>query len=271
MVTVAPGLRLHYRWLGPQRATPVVAPLGTWWGRQLDRLAQNVPVLVYDPRGRGRSDPRPETGGSLDDEIEDLEQVRRALEIDRISLLGWSFLGAVVALYASRYPDRVERVVQVGPMVPRMHPFWTQFIADYGARAQSAAASPGDRSIWGSVIAPQLADPARAESIVAKLDLTSANEDPARISAWGARMTAGQGGWDWRGDAARITVPVLTLHGVRDNIPLEASQEWARTFPNGRLLLIDSAGHYPHFEQPDAFTDALLTFFSGQWPAGANV
>jgi pimeloyl-ACP methyl ester carboxylesterase len=150
-----------------------------------------------------------------------------------------------------------------------MQPFWTQFISDYGARAQSTATAPGERSRWGSVIAPQLADPALAESIVATLDLTSANEDPARISAWGAKLTAGQGGWDWRDDARNVTAPVLTVHGVCDNIPVAASQEWARSFPNGRLLLIDGAGHYPHFERPDVFTDALFTFFSGEWPATA--
>ena len=270
MVTVAPGLRLHYRWLGPTRENPVVAPLGTWWGHQLDRLAIEHAVLVYDPRGRGLSDPRREDGGGLDDEIEDLEQLRLGLQIERMSLLGWSFLGAVVALYASRYPRSVERLVQIGPMVPRMQPYWSQFIADYQSRAQATAAAGGQGSPWRSVIAPQLADASTAESIVSSLDLTSPNEDPARIAAFSAKVLARGGEWDWRALAASISVPVMVIHGVRDNIPLEASREWATSFPNGRLLLIDGAGHYPHFEQPQVFSDALMTFLGGQWPAAAT-
>lgn len=118
-MNVHSGLRLYYRWLGSKRHAPIVAPAATWWGRQLDRLSKDRAILVYDPRGRGRSDPRPETSSDLDDEIQDLERLRRELEIDRMSLIGWSYFGALVALYAARYPQHVHRVVQVGPMVPR--------------------------------------------------------------------------------------------------------------------------------------------------------
>ena len=270
LVNVAPDLRLYYRWLGPKRVSPIVAPMATWWGRQLDRLADERAVLVYDPRGRGRSDPRPETGGSLDDEIEDLERLRRALQLDEISLIGWSYMGALVALYAARHPEHVHRIVQVGPMVPRRDPYWAQFIADYSSRGQRALAASSVNPTWGPVIAPQLADPAMADQILAALDLTSPHEDPAKIGAWAARNTAGQGGWDWRGEAATVTVPVLTVHGLRDNIPLDASREWVQSFPDARLLVIEGAGHYPHFEQPEKFIAALARFFDGHWPTDAT-
>jgi pimeloyl-ACP methyl ester carboxylesterase len=269
LVNVAEDLRLYYRWLGSKRESPIVAPMATWWGPQLDRLANEHAVLVYDPRGRGRSDPRPETGGSLDDELEDLERLRRALHLEVISLIGWSYVGAVVALYAARYLQHVRRVVQVGPMVPRRDPYWAQFIADNSSRAQLPFASSASNSVWGPAIAPQLADPATAAQILGMLDLTSPHEDPAKIGAWAAKATGGQGGWDWRGEAAKVTVPVLTVHGVRDNIPLGASREWVHSFPDARLLVIEGAGHYPHFEQPDVFVAALGTFFDGEWPADA--
>jgi proline iminopeptidase len=236
-VTTAPGLRLHYRWLSSKRDAPIVAPLATWWGRQLDHLADGRAVLVYDPRGRGRSDPRPEAGGGVDDDIEDLERLRRELELPRISLIGWSYLGAIVARYAARYPEHVHRVVQVGPMVPRRDPYWAQFIADYGSRGQPAFAALGKISVWGPVIAAQLADPGMTEQILASVDLTSPNEDPAKLNAWSAHIMARQGGWDWRSEAAKVTAPVLTMHGMRDNLPVDASREWVKSFPNARLLL----------------------------------
>jgi len=268
-VTTAPGLRLYYRWLSSTREAPIVAPLATWWGRQLDRLADGRAVLVYDPRGRGRSDPRPEAGGRIDDDIEDLERLRRELQLQRISLIGWSYLGAIVARYAARFPDHVHRIVQVGPMVPRRDPYWAQFIGDYGSRTQPAFAAFGSTAAWGPVIAPQLADPATTEQILASLDLTSPNEDPVKVGEWSAKMMAG--GWDWRGEAATVTAPVLTVHGIRDNLPIDGSREWVKSFPNARLLLIEGAGHYPQFEQPDRFISALATFFDGNWPTGATL
>jgi proline iminopeptidase len=269
-VSVERGLRLYYRWLGSKREDPIVAPAATWWGHQLDRLADSRAVLVYDPRGRGRSDPRPESGGGLDDEIRDLERLRGELQLQRVSLIGWSFLGAVVALYAARYPQHVHRVVQVGPMVPRRDPYWDQFIADYGSRSQHALAAFTPTSAWGQAIGPQLADPAMAEQILASLDLTSPHEDPGRIGAWAAKMLGGQGSWDWRGEAAKVTAPVLTVHGVCDNIPVDASREWVKSFPNAGLLLIERAGHYPHFERPDEFVPAVAAFLDGAWPTAAK-
>jgi proline iminopeptidase len=266
---VEPELRLYYRWLGSKRQSAIVAPAATWWGDQLNRLAENHAVLLYDSRGRGRSDPRPGDRGTLDDEIEDLERLRQFLGLERIALIGWSYLGAMVALYAARYPDRVQRVVQVGPMVPRRDPHWEQFVADYAARA-AADHVPSSGSIWARVIAPQLADPALAGPIVESLDLSSPHEDPEKIGKWAAQMSGRQGAWDWRPEAAKVTAPVLTIHGVRDNLPIAASREWVQSLPDARLLLIDGAGHYPHFEQADMFLASLMAFFDGGWPPHAT-
>ena len=266
---VEPELRLYYRWLGSKRQSPIVAPASTWWGRQLDRVAEGHAVLLYDSRGRGCSDPRPGDRGTVNDEIEDLERLRQVLALDRISLIGWSFFGAMVALYAGRYPGNVHRVVQVGPMVPRRDPYWEQFIADYTARATATHAT-APQSVWAPVVAPQLANPRLAEWIVESLDLSSPHEDPVKIGEWGAQLAGGAGGWDWRREAAKVTAPVLTMHGTRDNIPVEASREWAQSFPDGRLLVLDGAGHYPHFEQPELFIASLAIFFDGEWPARAE-
>jgi pimeloyl-ACP methyl ester carboxylesterase len=141
-------------WLGDRRERPIVVPAATWWGRQLDGLADSRAVLLYDPRGRGRSDPRPDDASGMEDEIEDLERLREELRIEQMSLIGWSYLGAVVALYAGRHPARVLRMIQVGPMVPRRHPYWQQFIDDYSARADPKFAALAKTSVWGPVIAP---------------------------------------------------------------------------------------------------------------------
>jgi pimeloyl-ACP methyl ester carboxylesterase len=92
-------------------------------------------VVLYDPRGRGRSDEikDPSLVG-MDNEVRDIEALRRHLSLDRVSLVGWSYLGGVVALYAARYPERVDSVVQVGPMPLRKVPHWDAYLKSIQAR-----------------------------------------------------------------------------------------------------------------------------------------
>ena len=50
---------------------------------------------------------------------DDLEAVRKHFGLERVTLVGHSWGAGVAALYAMRYPDRVSRIVLVGPMALR--------------------------------------------------------------------------------------------------------------------------------------------------------
>ena len=59
------------------------------------------------------------------------------------------------------------------------------------------------------------------------------------------------------------------IHGARDNTPLAGNREWVAGQANARLLVIEGAGHWPHYEQPDVTLRAIDAFLSGTWPPGA--
>jgi len=62
----------------------------------------------------------------------------------------------------------------------------------------------------------------------------------------------------------RIDRPTLLLWGAEDRIVTPAyGESWRRAIPNARLELIASAGHFPHWEQPEAFVDKLTAFVEG--------
>jgi len=62
----------------------------------------------------------------------------------------------------------------------------------------------------------------------------------------------------------RIDRPTLLLWGAEDRIVTPACGEnWRRAIPNARLELITDAGHFPHWEQPEAFVDKLAAFVDG--------
>lgn len=133
------GLRLHYRVIGHGRDT-VIIPSDVGWGTRADGLARGRTVVLYDPRGHGRSDEvkDPSLVG-MDYELRDLDALRRHLSLDRVSLVGWSYLGAMVALYAAQHPERVAAVVQVGAMPLRKGPHWDAYLRNLQARRDPAA------------------------------------------------------------------------------------------------------------------------------------
>src|SRR6267142_1783874 len=59
----------------------------------------------------------------------------------------------------------------------------------------------------------------------------------------------------------RIDRPTLLLWGAEDRIVTPAYGEgWNQAIPDARLELIGGAGHFPHWEQPEAFAERLLAF-----------
>src|SRR5262249_42422482 len=88
-----------------------------------------------------------------------------------------------------------------------------------------------------------------------------------RVSDAAARSL---GEWDVRPDLRAMSVPALVIEGAASNVPLDDAREWARTVRDGRLLLIQNAGHMNWLDRPDAVIAALHEFFTGSWPASAQ-
>jgi pimeloyl-ACP methyl ester carboxylesterase len=62
-------------------------------------------------------------------------------------------------------------------------------------------------------------------------------------------------------DLAKVTAPVLTLHGTKDrSAPLGGGQDWVSLLPNARLVRIEHAGHAPWIEAPQVVFSAIDEF-----------
>jgi pimeloyl-ACP methyl ester carboxylesterase len=59
----------------------------------------------------------------------------------------------------------------------------------------------------------------------------------------------------------RIDLPTLLLWGEQDEIVTASyGQRWQELVPGSKIDIIPDAGHYPHWEQPDAFARRLMAF-----------
>ncbi len=75
---------------------------------------QKVAQLVFiDHRGCGRSKKTKQADYTLENNIEDLEALRKHLGLKRIAILGTSYGGMVAQGYATRYPQKVEKLILV--------------------------------------------------------------------------------------------------------------------------------------------------------------
>jgi len=278
------GLRLYYRKVGDGSQT-VVIPSACWLADDFESLVGGRTFVFYDVRGRGRSDPViSRTRLSMDHEITDLEALTDHLALKRFSMIGWSYLGGVAVLYALKHPDRIERIIQIGPVPPRKKLYYDQYMTNLSARLNPAdlarlkdmkqegrdTEDPEGycREAWRVLAAGMMADPKafdRTKADFCKLK----NEMPENASFHLSQINESRGNWDWRPSLAKLTVPVLTIHGDKDPIPMDSAEEWAAYLPEARLLAIHRAGHFPWLEQPEIFYPAVDTFLNGEWPAKA--
>jgi pimeloyl-ACP methyl ester carboxylesterase len=61
----------------------------------------------------------------------------------------------------------------------------------------------------------------------------------------------------------RIGIPALVLWGEADRIVApEYGRSFAAALPNARFAVIESAGHFPHLEQPNAVAHHILDLLS---------
>ena len=273
------GTSLYVRVVGS--GAPVIVPLACWC-EEFETLADRNQLVLYDPRGRGRSSAVPAASASFEQDIRDLECVREALELDMVAPIGWSYFGGVVARYAMLHPDRVARLVLVGSTPVRAGSFFRAVQEEQNARLQAAApelmrqmaaAAPQTRerleAFWNAFVETRTAVrppwPAQ-KSRPAQFE----NESFERVFPLIASSMRSMGDWDWREDARAIDAPVLVIDGAADILPREACREWLAALHNARAVVMESVGHFPSLEAPERFFPLVREFLMGDWPAACT-
>jgi len=123
-VTSRDGIRLYYAKVGSGSETAII-PGRLFTFPDFQRLAKGRTLIFYDMRNRGLSDAVIDLSKiSLQHDTDDLEAVRVHFGIETPNLIGFSYLGKIVVLYATQHPNHVNRIVQIGPVARK---FGTKF------------------------------------------------------------------------------------------------------------------------------------------------
>jgi proline iminopeptidase len=231
-------------------------------------LAARLQLVYFDHRGQGRSAAADPATYTLDENVEDMEALRRHLGLGPIVSIGTSYGGMVAMAHAARYPDAVSRLVLIvtaahGGFIPRAQAIVRERGTDEQRRVcetlwAGAFRSTEEMAHYYAVMAPMYArrhDPAagaagRARSIYSPETLNRAFGPDGFLR----RL-------DLRGELGRITAPTLILAGRHDWIcPVEFSEEIARLIPGSDLRVFEGSSHSIRSDEPEAMVDAILGF-----------
>jgi proline iminopeptidase len=244
----------------------------------LGGLDQRLELILLDPRGTGGSDrPADPSSYAIEDYVEDVEELRRHLGLERINLLGHSHGGVVAIAYAARHPQRVERLILASTLArwsPEQQSAMEQGIASHAdepwyedAKAALDAEQAGEFETDEEMFELGVREfpfyfahyGDKEREYVGSLSVDKANADPLRHF-----NTEVFGTFDLRPELEKITAPALVIAGAEDFItgPPSAS-EIELGLADVSKVIIPGCGHFVFFEAPEAFSEAVAAFVDG--------
>ena len=283
----ADGVRLFYRKVGTGK-NPIVllhggpgSNMNAVW-LDLEPLATKRSVLMYDQRGGGRSEIIKDPDRlKYRDHVRDLEALRKHFGLTRMVLVGESWGAGLAALYAMEHPQRVSRLLLLGPM-PLSRALLTRRLGktderlDFSKRLADfrrnlpTASDPLAlcREFFAAYRAALFFDPA-AYSRRRGSSCDAPAEGVRNYMLVNDATFGSLGEYDFTSRLQRLATPALIVEGGQSIPTLDSAHAWAEAMPNARLLLIPNSGHFPQVEQPRLFFPAVEHFLNGGWPKGA--
>lgn len=233
-------------------------------------LAAKMQLVYFDHRGQGRSARGDSRQYTLDENVEDMEALRKHLGIGPIVSIGTSYGGMVAMAHAARYPDAVSHLVLV---VTAAHSGYVertrQIVASRGTPEQIASCddlfagridTPEKMRHFFDVMAPLYAY--RYDAAAAAVGFDRMIMTPEALN----RAHGPDGflrSYDLRPELGRITAPTLILAGRHDWICApEFSEEIQRLIPGSDLRIFEQSSHFIAGDEPEKLLDAIAGFLA---------
>ena len=227
-------------------------------------MAQHFTVLDFDHRGYGMSDRQPGQSYGLDVWADDLAGLLETIDLPKLHVHGGSMGGFIAARFASKYPERVDRLVIGGAvakcdrMSRTQFEIWKAIAAAYGVDSRELALHLTTHAFSRTYL-DTLGDTAVDEM----REVTGRNATTEVFAAACDLMITA----DTRAELQGITAPTLVMVGDEDVItPLQAGPDGAGArymadkIPNAELFVLSGCGHGMLVERADESIQAIIEF-----------
>jgi pimeloyl-ACP methyl ester carboxylesterase len=267
------GRRIHVLCKGEGAGPTIVLVMGAaesspyWWPVQ-DNLSQVARVCTYDRPGTGWSDPA-KTPQSIEDRAAELDRVLAAAQVPGpYVLVGHSYGGPLIRLFARDHPLSVAGMVLVDTPDEEclFRPSYLEFLRGKMRpiiRVMGFAQRIGALRLWGGLVPDNIPEHARqailatsspANYVAALDEFDSIARAPARLHEAG-----GLGG-----SLGHRPLVVIT-HGLRFPPPYdvleigwdEGQKSLAALSDNSELLVAHKSNHMIQLDEPELVTEAI--------------
>ncbi len=264
-------IKLHYADLGTGK--PVVFIHG-WplnhemWEHQLSELPHhNLRCIAYDRRGFGKSE-RPWESYDYDTLADDLKAIIDGLDLNDVTLVGFSMGGGEIARYISKYgTSRISKVVFVSAVTPFMlktdtntegvdKAVFDEMVENIQKDRPAFLANFGKQFYGVNMLSHPVSQPYLDwNQMHCLMASPKATVDCVRSFSE----------TDFRYDLTKINVPVLIIHGDADKtVPIHVSgDKTAQLIPQSKYIVYEGAPHGLFVTEKDKLNNDLLDFIKG--------
>ncbi len=234
-------------------------------------LTENYELIYFDQRLSGRSTAEVDSAEvTLDNFVEDIEELRKALNIDKMHLMAHSWGGLLAMKYAIKYPTNLNSLILLNSM-PASSDLWMQ---EEGMLAQQI--SEEDSLKRQEIMTSDLFqnDPSKAieqllvlsfrnqfatPSLADSLDFYIPDDYMVRSQRFGNLM-GDISNYDLHSELEAVDVPTLLMYGDIEPAASISGPELQSAIPNAEFVVLENSGHFPFVEQPELFMNELNSF-----------
>ncbi len=229
-------------------------------------------IIRYEQRGSWRSEKKgPYTIKTF---VEDLEQLRIQLGLDKWVVCGHSWGASLALAYSAKYQPNVRALIYISGT--GINPAWQD--AYRIQRLNNMSLEDKEEFLYLRQIIDTLKDDEklkakkRLRELSLKTDLfhqENVDKLPKVEEPYINNEVNQQIGFEiphyfekkeWKQVLANMHVPSLFIHGETDPRPVKFVKELSSSIPNSTFCLIPNAGHYPWIDNPISLKEKLTEF-----------
>ena len=262
----ANGTRFAYRKFGAETGTPVVflvhfrGTMENWDPNMVAPIAKERPVILFDNKGVG------ETNGQTPETISEMAQDAatfiKALDLNKVDLLGFSIGGMVAQELALQEGDLIRRIIIAGSSPEagvNPEPVIFERMKRHGGNVDDAI----DDFMFFFYKSTETSKSAGMDSlqrIMSQKQFESSDQVQAAqlnaVAKW-AQPKPDQD-YDW---LKNIPHPALVTNGIEDvMVPTKNSFILSEKLPNAQLIIYPDSGHGHLFQFPELFAENVNSF-----------
>ncbi|RXI97762.1 alpha/beta fold hydrolase [Anaerobacillus alkaliphilus] len=239
----------------------------------LKKLAKQRPVIFYDQLGCGHSDrPEDQSLWQIDRFVEELGQLRDALSLEEIHILGHSWGTTLAAAYMLTKPSGVKSVIFSSSCLSA--PLWAEDQERNRQKLPKSVQETLKRCEENGTTDSQEYRDATMEfnkQFVCRIDpwpeflkkgAHMKNSEVYNIM-WGPsefHVTGNLKHFDCTSQLHEITVPTLYTCGRYDEATPESTKYFSSLTPNSRFHVFENSAHMPYLEEPEEFLSVINHF-----------